>query len=626
MRWRLDPTCVQHLVVTGLVPAPDYARRPSDRLEALQRRARPTDEALDSRRLGLVRATRHSFARSFLRAAACDRWTVTTERFDVDGLGRGEIVYRVDMNTGDGRARHTVRLVAFSTIIDESERTDRVIADAWDLTATLCEGELTADRLDRMRTNVTAQEGGRAQSGALVWTRANRSARFFDYVADSLAAGHQPEPARLGDAAYIMRSTAFYANGKWGLADFGGIGSSVDEHALRLPYRAQMLTAWLVRELSLDLVEHCAAAKNTGAVKLDPRWRRYFGLGNATGLGMVPFVINHPLVFDSWVAMRELPLANALDLTVANGDRVENTADNEVAARLVELLERAIAYFAERTTLETTPYPRGPELATQLQPALETARAIVTAAKTGPNGSSDTGQQSQPFRAVHRSVSGEAQAVVEAILIELDDSLDHELETMLTRPEPSRADPAMKCDDLAKLIAEHYRWTEAHDFDNAESTGYFWYYSADSQEPRRGVRGRDPGVELEMPIDVARSVRALADDLKLVPTDTTIAAFLLQRPWHRAAVDRICGLADVHYGEARVNPLSSDFLPLELQRFQLAAYGMENFSPQSTDWLRVTLFSGAPRVDDVANGVDDDWLFTLKPPTNSRTLGEEGSP
>ena len=47
----------------------------------------------------------------------------------------------------------------------------------------------------------------------------------------------------------------------------------------------------------------------------------------------------------------------------------------------------------------------------------------------------------------------------------------------------------------------------------------------------------------------------------------------------------------------RTNLLAADFLPLHLQRFQLAVYGMENFNPQSTDWLRVTLFSGAPRIE-----------------------------
>ena len=43
-------------------------------------------------------------------------------------------------------------------------------------------------------------------------------------------------------------------------------------------------------------------------------------------------------------------------------------------------------------------------------------------------------------------------------------------------------------------------------------------------------------------------------------------------------------------------------------------YGMDNFKPKSTDWLRVTLFQGAPRVGDL--GMDDaadDWVLPARP-------------
>ena len=67
------------------------------------------------------------------------------------------------------------------------------------------------------------------------------------------------------------------------------------------------------------------------------------------------------------------------------------------------------------------------------------------------------------------------------------------------------------------------------------------------------------------------------------------------------------------------NLLDAQFLPLSTQRFQLATYGMNNFSPQSTDWVRVTLFSGAPRVAEVMTGHDDDdWLFPLAPEGESK--------
>ena len=148
---------------------------------------------------------------------------------------------------------------------------------------------------------------------------------------------------------------------------------------------------------------------------------------------------------------------------------------------------------------------------------------------------------------------------------------------------------------------------------NPDQQAWFWFSSQNNEEPRRGRRGFDPGEEVEHPLDVARAVSALLDDLDVVSEETSVAEFLLAHPWHRGAVARVHGLAHVPYGEVRANLLAADFLPLHLQRFQLAVYGMDGFSPMSTDWLRVTLFSGAPRTADIAAGTDDDWIFTRKP-------------
>ena len=63
----------------------------------------------------------------------------------------------------------------------------------------------------------------------------------------------------------------------------------------------------MFRELGYDLAEHCARVKGADvAVTFGEDWRRYFGLGNATGLGLVPFAFKHPRVLHAWVALREL--------------------------------------------------------------------------------------------------------------------------------------------------------------------------------------------------------------------------------------------------------------------------------------------------------------------------------
>ena len=42
-------------------------------------------------------------------------------------------------------------------------------------------------------------------------------------------------------------------------------------------------------------------------------------------------------------------------------------------------------------------------------------------------------------------------------------------------------------------------------------------------------------------------------------------------------------------------------------------YGVDNFKPKSTDWLRVTLFQGAPRFSDLGIDVSDDWVLPARP-------------
>ncbi|MGH1493139.1 MAG: hypothetical protein ACRBK7_27705 [Acidimicrobiales bacterium] len=568
--------------------------RPTKRLNDLQALARDRATALDPNDLGAARATRHSFARSLLRLAAGERWVVTPERLELDDAGRGTAVYRVDYGMAE-----PVRLVAFPTVVDEDQRTDRVIAETWDLTAALVRGPVDDDRLTALGLEVPAQEGGRADRGTLVWTRANRSARFFDHVVERLANGQQPDPAVIGDDAYLMRSTAFYANGKWGLTDFAGYDQS---DPLSVPYRSQMLTAWLLRELSLDLVAHCAKQKSQTAVALEPRWRRHFGLGNATGLGMVPYVINHPQVFDAWVATRELPLANALNATWSPG--------SDQATRVASLLERAVQHFGERPLLSTEPYRSGPDLADLLAPLAASAKQFTEAGDDAARLATPLGQTLHDQAG---EVGVEVRAIVDSILVEVDESLDDEIELLLRVDERAEVDLTTHCGSLRTIIDEFYPWVHDFNFDDPDESARFWFSSADSQEPRRGHRNIDRGESVEHAIDVARRVSDLADALDQAPKDRPAIEFLFDNPAMRWAVERVLTCSNLPYGEPHVNPLSARFLPLDLQRFQLAAYGMENFSPQSTDWLRVTLFAGAPRTGDVAAGVDDDWCFAAKP-------------
>ena len=174
--------------------------------------------------LGAARLTRYSFTRTLLRRAARDGWRSRLVEFDMDAEGRGHAVYRTDI---DGRQ---FDFVAFTTTLDESLHTDRVIAPAWEVSGALVEGTVDDAYLARLRESVPLQEAARLDPRVLVLTRGNRSVRFYDYLVDRLAGGLQPEADKVADAGYILRSTAFYGNGKFGMRSYPGLS---EEHPLQ---------------------------------------------------------------------------------------------------------------------------------------------------------------------------------------------------------------------------------------------------------------------------------------------------------------------------------------------------------------------------------------------------------
>ena len=101
-----------------------------------------------------------------------------------------------------------------------------------------------------------------------------------------------------------------------------------------------------------------------------------------------------------------------------------------------------------------------------------------------------------------------------------------------------RLDGAMSVATLCDILAEHYGWALAIDFDQPENSARFWYVSEEKLEPRLGNRFEEEGAALEQPLCIARLVRELHAALHDWPGDTPLAAFLLSRPEHRFMVRR----------------------------------------------------------------------------------------
>lgn len=543
---------------------------------------RPASLVMQPEMLGAVRSTRYSFNRTLLRRAARDGWSVERTRFEMNDAGEGLAVYEVDC------AGHTVSFIAITQTLPEDAHTDRVIAERWEITAALVDGAADDDVVAHAREHVTRQEDGRLDPRFLVLTRGNRSVRFFDLLVDRLAAGRQPEPDEVGDSAYIMRSTAFYGNGKYGMRSYDGYAP---DHPLAASYRAQFLAAFLYRELSYDVVEHCARVKGGDtAVPFDAEWRRFFGLGNATGLGLVPYFVHHPRVIHAWVGVRELALADVRAMPATDSGR----------ARVTSLLDRARRHFAAGTTEDCEPFLSPTELVPVVE-RLQEAWATVA-------------DRDDAYDAFLRAVEDhhpEGSELAVTTLIELHEGGDEEIDELFSVDESSRIDHDLPLASFGSMLDQRFPWLDELALDTATADTFWWVISDNTDEPRRTRRDALPPDGHDVAIDVALRVHRLRQ--ALATTDAaTVGDLLDAHPEHRAAVARVF-LSDRSYGEARDNVCAADYLPLQLQRFQLAMYGMDNFKPKSTDWLRVTLFQGAPRADELGAVDIDDWTFPVRP-------------
>ncbi len=75
-----------------------------------------------------------------------------------------------------------------------------------------------------------------------------------------------------------------------------------DRKEFKAPFQYELLSVFMIRWFVLDLVNHMAKVRNpVKSVQLDPKLSYRLGIGNSTGLGMAPFLINHPSLVHSWI-------------------------------------------------------------------------------------------------------------------------------------------------------------------------------------------------------------------------------------------------------------------------------------------------------------------------------------
>ncbi|WP_224814339.1 hypothetical protein [Hasllibacter sp. MH4015] len=542
---------------------------------------RDPDVVMRLKRMGSFHQSRLSFMRILLRRMKAENWDFTRPEWDLDAKGVGHAVY-----SAHGPER-TYSLVAFAHDLPPDQRSDRVIATAWDATFALFDGVPGADDIARLSQNVPYQEAGRVSGRELTLSRANRSVRLWDHVVSALASGRQPDRDLIERVGYLMRTTAVYGSAKFGAADRAMIEDRQELHA---PFQAEMLSVYLIRAFVMDLVEHMARMRSADAVVLDAGLRRRFGIGNSTGLGMAPFLVNHPRLIHHWIEAREWALAQVRGLVRATDEE----------ARVL----RHFALRARRNAMEwQSEHPIQQAKLADLRADMD-----LLLVKLDGTDLTQAGAMDALWRWGEAALSVEGQEQLAALMLEpFGQLVDGAAERMAADETPRRIDGQRDVAEIRALIERIHPEALETDWTCATQNARVWYTSAEKLEPRLGERAEEDLDAYANPLcpgyEAARLHAALEGE------SGPIAAFLLRHPDHRHTVRRLL-IAETHpYAEVRDNTLHADIAPIDLLRAKLSFFGATRFDPRSDRWVRITMFQNAPFPQELAGADPDGWSY-----------------
>lgn len=527
--------------------------------------------------------------RTLLRRMDRERWTFTRPVFEIDDKGVGIAIYSA---TGPIR---TYSLICFSHDLPPELRSDRVIAHAWDATFTLFDGVPTRQDVERLSQNVPKQEAGRITGREISLSRANRSARLFDYVVDCLAAGQQPDRARIDAVGYLMRTTAVYGSGKFGAADREAI---CDRPEYRGPFQPEMLSVFLTRGFVLDLVEHLAHVRAPEtAVVMDPELRRRFGVGNSTGLGLAPFIVNHPVLLNNWIAAREEALARVRSVPHAT------TRDADCFRTMLKRARLNLSQWRSQ-------HPRQIEKLAMLDADFT---KLETHASADHSFDALTGDfpWNRLYNWAEENLSLEGQEYLVSLMLEPYGALVDDLADTMGADEGEAfpIDGSMPIEQLRQLVEDIYGWALKTDWTAHDSISRVWYVSEEKLEPRLGERFEEPIEPYEQPLAPGRDASAMYLDMTNWKGEPNVAAFLLHHPEHRHIARRTQIAARFPYAEIRDNTISAELLPIDLLRCKLSFFGATHFDPRSDRWVRINMFRDAPFPHEIGNMDADDWSY-----------------
>ena len=534
-------------------------------------------------RLGSFHQSRLSFLRSFL--SEFKDWDYKRDLFDLDENGFGTAVYSFK------KKDRVYSLVCFANKINDDERSDRVIATKWDAAFTLYDGVPLKKDIERLSNEVPKQEVGRLSYKELTLSRANKSVRVFDHVVESLSNGTQPNLDLLEKVGYLYRTTAVYGSGKFGLADRFRIKNREEING---PFRLEMMLVYLVRQFTFDQVNHVAKNKNPkSAIQLDPKICKNLGIGNSTGLGMAPFIVNHPTLLNNWILCRETALKKIREI------KKVNSKDSDLFKDCVRNSIKNITSWNTESKYQLD----------KIKNLLKDVRKFVNFVEVEFDFKKD-----YPFNDIYlwleKETCEECIEYIVSIMLEPYSEIVQPLIKEMSSDEDKyfNIPTNRRVDELRLILEKKYPNILTINFEKKENYKKFWFISKNKEEPRLADRFEEEGSDLEQPLAIARDIKELYQKLLVSKNNLTIDQFLIENSNLRHVVRRAFIIEKFPYSEIQDNTISEKIVPIDMLRLKLSFFGALKFDPRSDKWLRICMFQGAPLPHELKN-YDEQWVY-----------------
>ncbi len=354
------------------------------------------------------------------------------------------------------------------------------------------------------------------------------------------------------------------------------------------------MLVYLVRQFTFDQVNHIAKNKNPKkAVELDNEICRNLGIGNSTGLGMAPFIVNHPTLLNNWVYARETALKKIRE--------IKKVKPSE-AKIFINCLKNSIKNVTSWSSESEFQKRKINNLIQDLNDFIKHLENNISFGKEF--------VFNEIYIWIENNLGDECIEYIVSMMMEpFDNIVDPLIGIMSSEEDKFFNIPTNKTIfDLREIIEKKYSEILKIDFSKKENNKNFWFISKNKEEPRLADRYFDSGSNLEQPLAIARDVAKLYSRISNLKNSNTVAKFLLDNNDLRHIVRRVFITDLFPYAEIQDNTIGSHLMPIDMLRLKLSFFGAIKFDPRSDKWLRICMFQGAPLPKDL-KFFDQHWVY-----------------